>query len=121
MAKVLYDRLGRENVVKLVDRFYERVIQHKDIKDLFVNDIEEIKRKQLAFLTQFLGGPLNYSNEFGHPRMKMRHLPHRIGPAEKNAWLECMKQAIDSLHLEKDLGDELYNCFPKVANHMVNQ
>lgn len=73
------------------------------------------------FLTQFLGGPQIYSAEYGHPRMRMRHLPHAIDDAAKTEWLRCMREAIDSSNLDDELKDALFNCFPQVAQHMVNR
>lgn len=116
----LYKRIGEENLRKLVDAFYENVFSSEKIKDLFKTDKEEVKRKQFMFLSQFLGGPQLYSNEFGHPQMRMRHLPHQITVESKDEWLKCMKRAIDTLEIEDQLKIALYNCFPPIAQHMVN-
>lgn len=72
------------------------------------------------FLTQFLGGPQLYNEQFGHPRMRMRHLPHKIDEAAKVEWLRCMRQAIDEMEFEEGIGDALYSVFPRVADHMQN-
>lgn len=72
------------------------------------------------FLTQFLGGPQLYNEQYGHPRMRMRHMPHRIDEAAKNEWLRCMRQAINEMDFTPELADALYNCFPRVADHMQN-
>jgi hemoglobin len=53
--------------------------------------------------------------------MRMRHLPHRIDTNAMEAWLACMREAIDTLDLEPHLAGALYNCFPPVARHMVNR
>lgn len=116
----LFERLGSENLRSLVNTFYSNVEQDKRISHLFKNDFEEIKRKQFAFLTQFLGGPPLYHEEFGHPRMRMRHMPHAITPDAAVAWLENMKKAIDSLPISDDLKLELFNAFPRLASHMIN-
>ena len=72
------------------------------------------------FLTQFLGGPDLYSQHYGHPRMRMRHLPHKITDEAREEWLKCMKEAITSLSIDEDLKARLFNVFPQVAQHMVN-
>lgn len=72
------------------------------------------------FLTQFLGGPNLYSQEFGHPKMRMRHLPHEITQEAKEEWLKCMKMAINDLDISEGLKVELFAVFPKLAEHMVN-
>ena len=119
--ETLYERIGRERLHELVDRFYDQVFTSPVIGQLFQTDKELIKSKQEAFLTQFLGGPQVYSQVHGHPKMRMRHLPHAIDDAARQEWLRCMKNAVDSLEMEEDLKVALYNCFPPVAQHMVNR
>jgi hemoglobin len=118
----LYQQIGSEQLEKLVDSFYNLVFASEKIGPLFHDsDKELVKKKQFLFLTQFLGGPMIYSQEFGHPRMRMRHLTHKIDNGAKVEWLHCMKEAIETLEIEVDLKVELYNCFPKLAEHMVNR
>lgn len=117
----LYDQIGSERLFILVNRFYDLVLGESKIAHLFHSDNETIREKQFLFLTQFLGGPPAYSEKYGHPKLRMRHLPHSIGDAEKDEWLRCMKIAIESMDFNEDLKVELYNCFPKVAQHMRNK
>ncbi len=117
----LFDKIGADNINLLVEHFYDNVFESSIIAPLFKTDKEEIKRKQFLFLTQFLGGPQLYSQEFGHPRMKMRHLPHAIDEVAKNEWLRCMRLAVDSLPISNQLKDELFAAFPKLAEHMMNR
>lgn len=105
----------------MVDRFYDEVFASPVIRHLFQSDKDEIKAKQEAFLTQFLGGPQLYSMQHGHPKMRMRHLPHEIDTTAKEEWLRCMKIAIYSLDLSEELKTAVYNCFPPLAQHMVNR
>lgn len=121
MTKTLYDHIGPERLEKLVNRFYDLVLNGSKIEHLFDKENTLIREKQYKFLTQFLGGPQLYSLEYGHPRMKARHLPHPIGPEERDEWLRCMKQAIDEMDFDEPLKMALYNCFPPVANHMMNR
>ena len=78
MQTTLYDELGEENLRTLVDRFYDLVFENEQIAHLFKTDKNEIKERQLLFLTQFFGGPALYSEKFGHPRLRARHMPHTI-------------------------------------------
>ena len=119
--KTMYERLGETNLGLLVDRFYDLVFQHPQIARLFKTDKEEIKEKQRLFLTQFLGGPAVYSERFGHPRLRARHLPHPIAEEDAVAWLSCMSTAITSLPIEEAMKDELFKRFVPTALFMVNQ
>ncbi|MBL4652805.1 MAG: globin [Flavobacteriales bacterium] len=120
METTIYDKLGDDNLQKLVNNFYELVEKDPIISSLFKDDFETIKKKQFMFLSQFLGGPGRYTQTYGHPKMRKRHLPHQITNTAKVAWLACMKQAINTLPVEDDFKETLYNCFPAVAQHMVN-
>jgi hemoglobin len=120
MESTIYDKLGDDNLQSLVDNFYALVEKDPTISPLFKGDFETIKQKQFLFLSQFLGGPGRYTAIHGHPKMRMRHLPHQVTNEAKEAWLGCMKKAISTLPIDVDLKDTLYNCFPAVAQHMVN-
>ncbi len=119
--EALYYRLGIENLELLVERFYDLVFINDQISHLFKNDKEEIKSKQRLFLSQFLGGPALYSEKFGHPQMRARHMPHPISETDAIAWLHCMSQAIGSLIISDELKDELFARFPSTAMFMVNK
>lgn len=120
-AVTIYEMLGERRIKALVDAFYDRVYSDETLQPIFENTVKkEVKDKQFRFLCQFLGGPQHYNEKYGPPRMRMRHLPHRIDENAKNAWLKCMKSAISTLDIPKELAEALYNCFPKVAQHMVN-
>lgn len=116
----LYDTIGAEKLRELVNKFYDIVFDQSSIAHLFDPEKSSIREKQYLFLTQFLGGPQLYSEKYGHPKLKMRHLPHKIGVPEKDEWLRCMKLAIDAMHFEENTATSLYSCFPKVAEHMRN-
>lgn len=117
----LYNQIGSDKLKQLIETFYSFVFTSEKIAPLFQNDKEEIKEKQFLFLTQFLGGPALYTQKYGHPKMRQRHLPHPITEEAKQEWLRCMKLAIHELDLTEDIKISLYNCFPAVAQHMVNR
>ena len=119
-AEALYYRLGEANLQALVDRFYDLVFENEQISHLFKNDKNEIKEKQRLFLTQFLGGPTLYSDQYGHPKMRARHMPHPITEVDAIAWLSCMSLAIGSLPISEALKNELFSRFPQTALFMVN-
>ena len=118
--KTLYTQLGEDNLQQLIDEFYDRVQKDDTINHLFTTGFDMIKKKQFMFLSQFLGGPGLYSAEYGHPRMRLKHIPHKITEQSAVSWLKNMRNAIWSLDIEEPLKIELFNRFPQVAAHMVN-
>lgn len=121
MQPTLFDRLGEATIRLLVERFYDLVFEHGQIAHLFKTDKEVIREKQRSFLTQFLGGPPLYSEQYGHPKLRARHLPHPITEEDAVAWLSCMSAAITSLPVEESLKEELFKRFIPTAMFMVNQ
>jgi len=113
---------GTDTIQELVNAFYPKVYANPILSPLFEGDIEEIKRKQKMFLTQFLGGPPLYSQEFGPPAMQQRHLPFEITPERANAWLQCMSEAFDEIGLDrgKPAPFTFYERLKQVAAIMVN-
>lgn len=120
--KTLFEEIGgTEAIDKLVEAFYPRVYADPILSPLFEGDIEDIKRKQKMFLTQFLGGPPLYSQVFGPPAMKQRHLPFEITPLRAQRWLACMKEAFQKSGLDQNPASVLfYDRLKQVAAIMVN-
>jgi hemoglobin len=120
--KSLYSEIGgQETIDKLVDAFYPRVYDDSELRPLFEGDMEEIKRKQRMFLPQFLGGPALYSQEFGPPAMRERHLPFEVTPRRAQCWLRCMKEAFQEIGLDQNpAGLAFYDRLTQVAGIMVN-
>lgn len=119
--QTLYEKIGEKRLDIILTAFYDRVFESPIIGPLFKGAKDEIKSKQFKFLCQFLGGPSYYSQEYGHPKMRMRHLPHPIDDAAKEEWLKLMKLSIFEVIEEKELAEAFYNCFPAIAQHMVNR
>ncbi|KAB7667563.1 globin [Bacillus sp. B1-b2] len=115
-----FDLIGENTLNELVDRFYDLVGQHPDLAPLFPEDLTETARKQKQFLTQFLGGPALYTNEHGHPMLRARHLPFEITQKHADAWLSCMKQAMDEVELDSNLKEGIFSRLALTANHMIN-
>ncbi|HXZ62900.1 MAG TPA: globin [Acidimicrobiales bacterium] len=94
----LYDRVGGEQFfVDLVDRFYAGVAGDPLLRPLYPHDLSESSEHLALFLIQYWGGPGTYSEKRGHPRLRMRHAPFVIGPAERDAWLRHMLGSLDDL------------------------
>ncbi len=121
-TQTLYELVGDEQLRNILNYFYNSVFTSPVISHLF-NETEKevILDKQYCFLTQFLGGPPRYNQKYGNPKMRQRHLPHAIDNAAKDEWLRLMQEAINQSDLEENIKTALYNCFPQVAQHMVNR
>jgi len=120
--RTIYDEIGAEKIEEIVNAFYPKVYADPDLIPIFdIVEINEIMKKQKLFLTQFTGGPALYSQEYGSPRMRYRHLPHEITPTRARAWLRCMKEAFEETGLwEQTVGQAFYNRLQEVAAIMVN-
>ena len=120
--KSLYSEIGgQETIEKLVNAFYPRVYADPELRPLFEGDMEEIKRKQRMFLPQFLGGPALYSQEFGPPAMRERHLPFEVTSRRAVCWLRCMREAFQEIGLDQNpAGLAFYDRLTQVAGIMVN-
>ena len=120
--RTLYELVGgMETFRRLVDAFYARVEADKVLRPVFPEDMEGNKRSQYLFLAQFFGGPTTYSEERGHPRLRMRHVPFVIGPTERDAWYEAMVGAIRSGGLAPVDEDAFLGYFDMAATAMINQ
>ena len=111
---------GYETVERLVDAFYKRVKINPDLKPIFPDDFTEIARKQKKFLTQFLGGPPLYIEEFGHPMLRAKHLRFPINAKRRDAWLNCMNGAMDEIGLEEPWREIIFRRLTMTAHHMQN-
>ena len=98
---------GDEFFVELVERFYAGVAEEPLLRAMYPEDLTEPKRHLAGFLIQFWGGSQAYSQERGHPRLRMRHVPFTIGPAERDAWYRNMMRALNSLVEERDVLPEV--------------
>jgi hemoglobin len=119
--QTLYDRLGEESFAKLTRVFYEQVSQDPILKPMYPEeDLGPAERRLRMFLEQYWGGPDTYQQERGHPRLRMRHFPFKIGPKAKQAWLDAMRKAVDSLQLSPMDDGELWSYLDRAAQAMQN-
>jgi hemoglobin len=120
--ETLYEQIGGgATIQKLVDAFYPKVFSNEELLPIFNGNMEDIKRKQFMFLSQFLGGPALYSEEFGPPAMRQRHLPFEITPVRAENWLSCMEEAFEEIGLSQTPEGQLFfHRLKQVAAIMVN-
>jgi hemoglobin len=112
---------GEPTFRKLVDEFYAGVADDPLLRPLYPEaDLGPAADRLRMFLIQYWGGPGTYSQERGHPRLRMRHAPFRVGTAERDAWLGHMRRAVDSLGLPPDQERTLWDYLERAAYFMVN-
>ena len=110
----LYDAVGGEETFRqLVAGFYSRVRTDPVLRPLYPeSELDAAEDRLRMFLVQYWGGPTTYSEQRGHPRLRRRHMPFAIGPAERDAWLTNMREALDEVALdpahEAAIWDHLY-------------
>lgn len=121
----LFTRIGGSAAVdRLVDAFYLRVDtlpEARAIRAMHADDLSHTKDVLKHNLGEWMGGPPLYSQERGHPRLRMRHIHFKIGEAERDAWILCMRGALDDVVADTDLREQLYRSFYKLADWMRNQ
>jgi hemoglobin len=123
-SRSYYERIGgEEGVRRLVQRFYElmdTLPEARGIRALH-KDLPGAERKLFLFLSGWMGGPPLYTEQFGHPRLRMRHMPFAISESERDQWMACMTLALDETVDDEPLRRELKEDFYKVADFMRNQ
>ena len=119
----LYDAAGGMPFFEaLVDRFYDGVAVDPVLRPLYPEpDLAGARHRLTLFLVQYWGGPTTYDDERGHPRLRMRHAPFAIGPAERDAWLVRMREAIAWSDPPADVAARLHAYFDMAAEAMRNR
>lgn len=123
--QTFYDAIGGAETFRvIVSRFYELVRDDEVLRPMYpAEDLAGAEDRLRMFLEQYWGGPHTYSEQRGHPRLRMRHSPFRIGLLERDAWLRCMHTAvasIDSATLDDVHRRELLAYLEMAADAMVN-
>ena len=118
----LFDRVGGESTfTTLVTRFYEGVRTDEILLPMYPeDDLDGAIWRLSAFLQQYFGGPTTYSEQRGHPRLRMRHAAFRVNPGAKERWLLHMRSALDSLQLSPMDDGEIWDYCERAALMMVN-
>jgi hemoglobin len=119
-----FDVIGGEEKVKaLVERFYDLMDlepRYAALRAAHGSDLASAREKLSWFLCGWLGGPSHYTDRFGHPRLRARHMPFRIGVVERDQWLACMDQAMGEVGVDTRLRERLKESFSQTADWMRN-
>jgi hemoglobin len=117
-----YEKIGgRPTFERLVRAFYSGVASDPALLALYPEeDLEPAIQRLTGFLEQYWGGPGTYSEQRGHPRLRMRHMPFRVNPDARDRWLTHMRAAVDTLELTEDDDEMLWSYLERAAFAMVN-
>jgi hemoglobin len=115
---------GEEKIRALVDRFYDLMDLEPDyavLRSAHGSELTQARQRLFWFLCGWMGGPQHYTERFGHPRLRMRHMPFSIGLAERDQWLACMDQAMQETGVDDALRRRLNSSFFQTADWMRNR
>lgn len=116
-----YEAIGGETGLRdLIGRFYPKVKADELLGPLFPDDLSDVMEKQVMFLTQFFGGPTLYSDEYGHPMMRARHMHVQITEQHALAWLRCMRESLSETSLVPQLQQFIIERLSGPAFHFIN-
>lgn len=121
--QTLYDAVGGMAFFELlVDTFYEGVATDDVLLPLYPDapDLAGARHRLTLFLAQYWGGPTTYSEERGHPRLRMRHMPFTVGPAQRDHWLLHMSTAVRRCSPSAEIAERLLAYFVPAAEQMRN-
>jgi hemoglobin len=123
--QTIYEVIGGiDRVDEIVDRFYDLMDLEPafaDLRAMHPQDLSGSREKLKFFLTGWMGGPDIYSPKYGHPMLRARHLPFKIGLNERNQWLACMYRALEECGIEGNIAKQLEESLFNTADWMRNQ
>ena len=121
----IYESIGGiDQIDALVDRFYDLMAlepHFEDLRSMHPQDLSGSREKLKFFLTGWMGGPDIYSPKYGHPMLRARHLPFKIGLKERDQWLACMYKAMEDCGIDGNAATQLEESFFNTADWMRNQ
>jgi hemoglobin len=119
---LVYKAIGSEEpFFRLVDEFYARVEKDPILRPLYPEDLAPGKEHLALFLIQRTGGRQTYSEQRGHPRMRGRHMPFKIGQNERDAWIKNMNEALDAVPEFGPQLETMHEFFDSFATFLINQ
>jgi hemoglobin len=117
-----YEKVGgKETFKKIANKFYEGVASDPVLRPMYPEeDLKPAAVRLQLFLEQYWGGPSEYQELRGHPRLRMRHMPFKINPEAREHWLMHMRSAVESISLPPLLEAELWAYLDRAATAMLN-
>lgn len=125
VATTPYELFGGEGTVRqLAERFYDIMESDpaaKELLDIHPQPMGSIRQRFFEFLSGWLGGPPLFEAQYGHPRLRARHLPFTVDAQMRDQWMYCMNKALDEVVDYSQTREEVRQAFTKLATHMINQ
>ncbi len=121
--KTFYEEVGGEAFFSdLISQFYAHVAMDPILRPMYPEkDMKGAAERLQTFLEQYWGGPTTYSDNRGHPRLRMRHAGFHIDSTARDAWIKCMKSAVDGVEMSEIHREQLWSYLEMAADSMVNQ
>ena len=118
----MFERVGGSPWFEaLTTRFYDAVAVDPILRPLYPDDLDGARDRLCGFLVQYWGGPTDYSDTRGHPRLRMRHMGFAVGIPERDAWFTHMSDAVRAGNLDPADETEMLEYFAMAANHLINK
>lgn len=119
-SQTIYELVGEEQIRIFTSYFYQEVAKNEALKKLYPEDLAPAEDRLFLFLVQVFGGPETYSEQRGHPRLRMRHAKWKIDAEMRDHWMNAMLVGLDQLQLDPNIKEAMMSYFVKAANHMIN-
>ena len=117
----IYTRIGRDRLVDLAAAFYRRVPEDSLLGQMYpADDMEGAESRLRSFLIYRFGGPQDYLQQRGHPRLRMRHAPFSVNSAARDRWIQLMDAAIVECQLPEDVAAAMRQFFTTTATFLIN-
>jgi hemoglobin len=121
----LYELIGGESGLRsLVEHFYDIIdsaLEAQQLRGLHPKSLKQSREKFFMFLSGWTGGPQLYVEKYGHPRLRMRHIPFSIGTVERDQWIWCMNKALDESNIDRHVVEYLKSRFAETADFLRNR
>ncbi|MET0385124.1 MAG: group II truncated hemoglobin [Polyangiales bacterium] len=114
---------GRDGITRLVECFYaqmDALPEAAELRALHPQDLAELKRGLVQYLAEWMGGPAEYSETPGEPRLRRKHRGFTVGEAQRDVWMVCMRAALTEVVRDAVLRAQLYAAFWQVAEYLRN-
>ncbi len=118
--QTIYELIGEEQIRQLSKAFYQEVAKNDALRRLYPENLLPAEERLYLFLLQVFGGPEIYSEQRGHPRLRMRHAKWKIDSSMRDHWMNAMLVALDHLNIDPTIREAMMSYFVKAANHMIN-